>query len=110
MINFISETSSSFTLSKVIGLMFLVAVLSRIIKRFYDAFISPLSLIPGPKICSLSEFSIIIRRPEGRLFEWFYQLHRKYGSVVRVGPKFILFSDKEAVRKILVTNVCINGL
>ncbi|RIA88738.1 cytochrome P450 [Glomus cerebriforme] len=70
----------------------------------YNAFISPLSLIPGPKFCSLSEIPIVIRRPEGRVFEWFYQLHREYGNVVRVGPKFILFSSKEAVRQILVTS------
>ncbi|CAB4390065.1 cytochrome P450 [Rhizophagus irregularis] len=70
----------------------------------YNAYISPLRVIPGPKLCSLSEFSIMIRRPEGRVFEWFYQLHHKYGSVVRVGPKFILFSSKEAVRQILVIN------
>ncbi|GES84409.1 cytochrome P450 [Rhizophagus clarus] len=70
----------------------------------YNAYISPLSEIPGPKLSSLSEFSIMIRRPEGRVFEWFYQLHLKYGNVVRVGPKFVLFSSKEAVRQILVIN------
>ena len=73
----------------------------------YNAFVSPLSLIPGPKLCKISEFSVASRRPEGRVFEWFYQLHREYGNVVRVGPKFILFSSKEAVRQILVTDVSI---
>ena len=65
----------------------------------YNAFVSPLSLIPGPKLCTISEFSVASRRPEGRVFEWFYQLHRKYGNVVRVGPKFILCINNRLISK-----------
>jgi hypothetical protein len=106
MINFTSETST-FILSKVIGWIFLAILSKIIIKMIYNALISPLSAIPGPRSCSVSDYPVAVRRPEGRVFEWFYQLHREYGNVVRVGPNFILFSNKEAVRQILVTNVCI---
>ncbi|CAG8655256.1 5337_t:CDS:2 [Ambispora leptoticha] len=43
-----------------------------------------------------------MKRPEGRVFEWFYSLHLKYGNVVRVVPKYILFEeDLEAIKFIL---------
>ncbi|CAG8846367.1 23486_t:CDS:1, partial [Racocetra persica] len=42
-----------------------------------------------------------MKRPEGRVFEWFYSLHLKYGNVVKVGPKYILFEDLEAIKFIL---------
>src|SRR5688572_25207041 len=108
MINFTSE-APTITLPKVIGWIFLAILSKIIIKMFYNAFMSPLSVIPGPKNCAVSNLPVATRRPEGRVFEWFYQLHREYGSVVRVGPNFVLFSSKEAVRKILITSVCINN-
>jgi len=106
MITFVD--TPTFNLPKLFGWLLLAIFSKLIIKMVYNAYLSPLRVIPGPKLCSLTEFLVTIRRPEGRVFEWFYQLHLKYGSVVRVGPKFILFSSKEAVRQILVTSVCIN--
>ncbi|CAG8721308.1 3165_t:CDS:2 [Gigaspora margarita] len=64
-------------------------------------YISPLSKIPGPLFSSFTEILVSLKRPEGRVFEWFYSLHLKYGHVVRVGPKFILFDDLEAIKFIL---------
>ncbi|CAG8560801.1 2401_t:CDS:2, partial [Dentiscutata erythropus] len=64
-------------------------------------YISPLSKIPGPLFSSLTEILVSLKRPEGRVFEWFYSLHLKYGNLVRVGPKFILFDDLEAIKFIL---------
>ncbi|CAG8682113.1 12834_t:CDS:2 [Racocetra persica] len=67
----------------------------------YHTYISPLSKIPGPAFSSVTEILVSLKRPEGRVFEWFYSLHLKYGNVVRVGPKFILFDDLEAIKFIL---------
>ncbi|CAG8649430.1 9802_t:CDS:2, partial [Cetraspora pellucida] len=67
-------------------------------------YISPLSKIPGPAFSSVTEILVSLKRPEGRVFEWFYSLHLKYGNVVRVGPKFILFDDLEAIKFILKDN------
>ncbi|CAG8483248.1 11737_t:CDS:2 [Gigaspora rosea] len=64
-------------------------------------YISPLSKIPGPRFSSFTEILVSLKRPQGRVFEWFYSLHSKYGNVVRVGPKFILFDELEAVKFIL---------
>ncbi|KAG9303169.1 hypothetical protein G9A89_001785 [Geosiphon pyriformis] len=45
-----------------------------------------------------------IRRPRGKLYEWFSEMHRQFGSVVRIGPNWVIFADKEAIRQIMVTD------
>ncbi|CAI2163281.1 713_t:CDS:2 [Funneliformis geosporum] len=103
MIDFVSGTPT-FALSKVIVWVILAVLLRIVSKMIHNALISPLKAIPGPIICSVSDWLIAIRKPHGRVFEWFYQMHREYGNVVRVGPNLVLFSSKEAVRQILITN------
>jgi len=103
MIDFVSGTST-YALSKVIGWLILAVFLRIVSSMIHNAFISPLKAIPGPIISSVSYLLISIRRPKGRVFEWFYQMHRQYGNVVRVGPNLVLFSSKEAVRQILYDN------
>ena len=49
-----------------------------IVKVIYNAFVNPLSLIPDPELSLMSKSSVATRRSEGRVFEWFYQLHREY--------------------------------
>ncbi|CAG8512575.1 9057_t:CDS:2 [Paraglomus occultum] len=81
------------------------AVVAKLIyNAVYDYYFSPLKVIPGPRLNAISNIPIRSRRPEGKVFEWFYSLHKQYGPVVRVGPRMILFSDKDAVKQIIVTD------
>ncbi|CAG8629478.1 25513_t:CDS:2 [Dentiscutata erythropus] len=60
--------------------------------------------LPSSFIAIINSFGhqqFLNQKPEGRVFEWFYSLHLRYGNVVRVGPKFVLFDDLEAVKFIL---------
>ena len=82
-------------------------VANLIYSAVYNYYISPLKAIPGPRLNAISKIPILLRRPEGKVFEWFYSLHRQYGPVVRVGPRMVLFADKDAVKQIVVSDVCI---
>ncbi|CAG8472742.1 11680_t:CDS:2 [Paraglomus brasilianum] len=81
------------------------AVIAKLIySAVYNYYISPLKAIPGPRLNAITKLPIRLRRPEGRVFDWFYSLHRQYGPVVRVSPRMVLFADKDAVRQILVSD------
>lgn len=52
----------------------------------YQLFISPLSRIPGPFWAKLSNFGMLLRAFSNDAHRDFVSLHKKYGTVVRVGP------------------------
>ncbi|KAF0412497.1 cytochrome P450 [Gigaspora margarita] len=67
--------------------------------------ICPLSKIPSPSfLCSISNLPIILRKPEGKIFNWYLYLHKNIGPVVRISPSFVLFSSKNAVMQILIND------
>ncbi|CAG8674362.1 3322_t:CDS:10, partial [Acaulospora morrowiae] len=71
----------------------------------YVAYIGPLSKIPGPKISFLTNLYIYIRQINGKRWKWLqYEIHPKYGQVVRVSPSLVVISDKDILKQILVTN------
>ncbi|CAG8496385.1 862_t:CDS:2 [Paraglomus occultum] len=90
------------------GQLLLLLASALIAKTVYDIvcnyFISPLSVIPGPRLCAISKLPLIVRRPEGRMFAWFASLVKQYGPVVRIAPNMVLFADRDAVRQILVSD------
>ncbi|CAG8583771.1 26553_t:CDS:2 [Gigaspora margarita] len=70
---------------------------------FFD--ISLFHKIPSPSfLCSISSLPIILRKPEGKIFNWYLYLHKNIGPVVRIGPSFVLFSSKNAVMQILIND------
>ena len=61
------------------GLGLLVAY--KLAHVLYTAFLSPLSKIPGPKLCALT--SVVDHYQSmvgGRRAEWIHSLHREYGT------------------------------
>ncbi|CAG8623400.1 523_t:CDS:2, partial [Ambispora leptoticha] len=62
----------------------------------------PLRHIPGPKSSAFTELPIRLRRPYGQVYAWFHELHSQYGSVVRIAPNWVMFSNKDALRQILI--------
>lgn len=55
-------------------------------KLFYNAYIHPLRKFPGPLLARLSRLYYSYYRSTGQL-EWkTLELHKKYGSVVRIAP------------------------
>ncbi|KAI9499056.1 cytochrome P450 [Zychaea mexicana] len=88
------------TLGKVVAITLAAYIIS---SKLYDAFLGPLSGIPGPiqlKLFSL-RFSREITNPPGRAYEKFQRWQNQYGDVVRLGPKSIQVADKHMVRQVL---------
>ncbi|KAL4862663.1 hypothetical protein BDV12DRAFT_207062 [Aspergillus spectabilis] len=59
-----------------------------------------LSYIPGPLAASLSDLYRLGRVLAGQAHHHDIHLHRKYGSVVRLGPKTVSVSSPDAIQKI----------
>ena len=78
-----------------------VAVLAWLARNRYH---NGLNRYPGPFLASLTDWwrfvDVYRRRPEGTHIA----LHRKYGSVVRLGPNVLSFSDPEALKTIYGLN------
>ncbi|CAG8590832.1 10618_t:CDS:2 [Paraglomus brasilianum] len=70
----------------------------------YNCYISPLSVIPGPRLCAISRLPTLRRRPKGNVFKWFSSLSKQYGPVVRTAPNMVLFTDKDDIKQILVSD------
>jgi hypothetical protein len=60
-----------------------------------------LASIPGPFLARFSDLWRLWIVLQGRSQETLLELHRKYGTVVRIGPDCIDVSDPEAVEPIL---------
>ncbi|KAI8144332.1 cytochrome P450 [Fennellomyces sp. T-0311] len=71
--------------------------------KLYDAFLGPLSGIPGPfkhKFYGL-RYTLDIEDPPGSSYEKILALQDKYGEVVRTAPNSIVISNKNMLRQIL---------
>ncbi|KAI9499051.1 cytochrome P450 [Zychaea mexicana] len=71
--------------------------------KIYDAFVGPLSGIPGPfqfKFYS-ARWSRQIEDPPGAAYTKYQAWQTKYGEVVRLGPNTIGVADKQMLRQIL---------
>ncbi|KAI0503399.1 cytochrome P450 3A12 [Xylaria bambusicola] len=64
-------------------------------------FFSPLARIPTPHwTCSISDAWILLARYRGRENRTLHAAHRKYGQIIRVGPRELSVTSPEAVRVI----------
>ncbi|KAI0123266.1 cytochrome P450 [Xylariales sp. AK1849] len=77
-------------IAAIIALLFLRAV------QFYVR----LRYIPGPKAAALTNFVRRLWVASGSIHQKHTDLHRKYGTVVRVGPNAVLISQPAAIEKI----------
>jgi hypothetical protein len=66
----------------------------------YRALFSPLSKVPGPKYTLFSEIYLMIKEFSGKRREYIHELHKRYGPVVRLGPKEASFTSLEAMKEI----------
>ena len=78
-----------------------VLVVSFILYRFcYFQFLHPLSKFPGPFWAKQTDFWRVYQLWTTRLPNTLLELHRKYGSVVRVGPNELSFQDLDSIAPI----------
>lgn len=58
------------------------------------------SHIPGPFLSSISNIPRLLWARSGRAHETHIQLHKKYGSLVRLGPNSVSVGDPREISKI----------
>lgn len=76
-------------------LVFLVGI-----GAIYAIFLDPLRWVPGPFSSRFTKVYVIRKAFKGELHTAYRDLHRKYGSVVRVGPNEVIVSDTSAIPKL----------
>lgn len=64
----------------------------------YTRYGSSLRAIPGPFFASFSNVWKVLAVYEDAMPQWNIAVHKKYGSVVRIGPKHVSFSSPEALQ------------
>lgn len=69
----------------------------------YEAYFSPLKAIPGPWLAKFTDAWRAVVTAQRNIDQKHRELHRKYGSAVRIGPNCISISDPELIRTIYAT-------
>lgn len=63
----------------------------------YRVFFHTLRHIPGPLSCKLSMWSWVLADWEGRRAQLIYEMHHKYGDIVRIGPREVSCANPAAL-------------
>ena len=72
------------------------------LKSLYRSKSSALNEIPGPWYASFTAIHLRYLFARGTVWKYAARQHRRYGSVIRLGPRQIWVSDKEALKDILL--------
>lgn len=88
------------TLSRAVGLFVSFIALRILYLIIYRLWLHPLAKYPGPLLAKVSNLYIIARAIEGRETYSRYELHQKYGTVVRTGPNELCFADINSIKDI----------
>ncbi|KAL4881373.1 cytochrome P450 [Aspergillus karnatakaensis] len=72
-------------------------------KLLWDAWLSPLRVFDGPLPAKFTNIWRAWQAYDGYIDRKYVQLHRQYGSVVRVGPNALSISDPSMIRVIYST-------
>ncbi|KAH8881014.1 putative cytochrome P450 monooxygenase [Thozetella sp. PMI_491] len=91
------SSSYSIAIASIAGSVYLVYVIATTI---YNLFFHPLARFPGPLLWRATRAPYLVRLLTGRLPFDVYELHRKFGPVIRLAPNELAFSDSEAWKDI----------
>ena len=72
-------------------------------KWLWEAFVSPLRSIPGPILAKVTNLWRAVETAKYQADIKHRELHRKYGSAVRLGPNMISLSDPSLIRTVYAT-------
>ncbi|KAL0765546.1 hypothetical protein CaCOL14_011770 [Colletotrichum acutatum] len=87
----------------ILAIYFLVVVLGGLqLKQKIKALKSPLRKLPGPWYAPLTTLHLRYLFSTGTIWKLVEKSHNKYGTIVRLGPRQVWISDKEAMKQILV--------
>lgn len=90
---------------RVLAIPILILFLLLILQYLYGtfrAFKSPLRHIPGPWYSPFTTIHLRYGFATGKIWKLVVQSHKAYGPIVRLGPRQVWISDKEAMKQILL--------
>ncbi|KAH9933617.1 cytochrome P450 [Epithele typhae] len=79
-------------------------LLYNVVSAVYNVRFSPLSSIPGPWYAAASDAWLLLQSARLTKFTALHNLFERYGPVVRVGPRKIIFLDQCAMRSVYCVN------
>jgi len=68
--------------------------------RVHKALFSPLLKVPGPYFTFITDVWLMLQEFMGNRREYIHHLHKRYGPVVRLGPKEVSFTSVDALKEI----------
>jgi hypothetical protein len=74
------------------------------VKWVYNIYFHPLARVPGPKIAAFTSLWLAYHTYIGNECTVVFQLHRKYGPVLRVAPNDIDIADGDAIEPIYLAH------
>jgi hypothetical protein len=83
-----------------VGLPVLALVVSWL-KTTWKACRSPLSQLPGPWYAPYTNLHLQIGFARGTVWRMVERGHKKYGSIMRLGPRQIWVADKDALKQVI---------
>ncbi|TDZ24851.1 Cytochrome P450 monooxygenase FUS8 [Colletotrichum orbiculare MAFF 240422] len=87
----------------ILAIYFLVVAFAGLqIREKIKAYKSPLRKVPGPWYAPLTNLHLQYLFSTGTIWKLVERSHQKYGGIVRLGPRQVWISDKEAMKEILV--------
>ncbi|EGN99144.1 hypothetical protein SERLA73DRAFT_181973 [Serpula lacrymans var. lacrymans S7.3] len=61
----------------------------------------PLAKYPGPILARISKFWMVWMSSDGKQHVYYYNLHKRYGDVVRIGPNELSMRDTAAIQPLM---------
>jgi hypothetical protein len=65
-----------------------------------NVFLSPLRQIPGPFLAKVTPYWLIFVDLAGHRTTTLYRLHQRYGSMIRIGPNEVSYSNQDIIKEI----------
>ncbi len=81
-----------------------LAVLFYFVSLIYSREATPLRKVPGPVLASFSRLWLALKTRKRNRHELDLELHKKYGTVVRIGPTHVSISSPDAIKTIYGTS------
>jgi hypothetical protein len=79
----------------------IVAIVGQWLVTTIKAVRSPLSELPGPWYAPYTNFHLQIGFARGTVWRMVENGHKKYGSIMRLGPRQIWVADKDALKQVI---------
>lgn len=91
------EVDNMAATATVAGMLSLFAAVMATSMTIYRVFFHPLQHIPGPLSCKISMWTWVHANWNGKRAQIIRELHEKYGSVVRIGPREVSCANPTAI-------------